>query len=103
MDENQSNSHKNLTLNEGQDDLSLEEEVLKTLSFLSPMRFEEIILDFDSDYLERNPDFSREELMKILDNLCKEKKVKLIKGAKGEDYQWQRIYPSKSSWWQFWK
>ena len=30
MDENQSNSHKNLTLNEGQDDLSLEEEVLKT-------------------------------------------------------------------------
>ena len=57
----------------------------------------------NKNYLERNPDFSREELMKILDDLCKEKKVKLIKGAKGEDYQWQRIYPSKSSWWQFWK
>ena len=47
--------------------LSIEDMVLSNLSYFEPMRFEEIILDFDSDFLQLHPDFNREELMKILD------------------------------------
>ena len=84
--------------------LSIEDMVLSNLSYFEPMRFEEIILDFDSDFLQLHPDFNREELMKILDRLVNQKKVKLIKGKKTQknDYQWQRIYPKKRSFWKFW-
>jgi len=84
------------------DELILEEKVLANLSYFEPMRFEQIILDFDSDFLREYPDFNRETLMKILSSLCHQKKVKLIKGSKGEDYQWQRIYPRKRPFWKFW-
>ncbi len=85
------------------DELSLEEVVLVNLSYFEPMRFEEIILDFDSYFLKEHPEFDREELMKILDSLCKQKKVRLIKGSKKEDYQWQRIYPRTSLWKKWFK
>ncbi len=85
------------------DGLSLEDRVLVNLSYLEPMRFEQIILDFDTKFLEANPDFDRETLMKILDTLVKKKKVKLIKSdsKKKEDYQWQRVYPRRSSFWDW--
>ncbi len=82
--------------------LSIEDMVLANLSYFEPMRFEEIILDFDSHFLEAHPDFDREKLMKILDQLVKARKVKLIKGKDKNNYQWQRIYPKKRPFWKFW-
>lgn len=84
-------------------ELELEEEVLVNLSFLEPMRFEQIILDFDTEFLKLHPEFDREVLMKTLDRLVKQKKVKLIKALDKDktDYQWQRIYPRRRSLWNW--
>jgi len=82
---------------------NLDEEVLVNLSYFEPMRFEQIILDFDNEFLKSHPKFDREVLMKILDRLVKDKKVKLIKGQakSAADYQWQRIYPRKRTLWSW--
>lgn len=73
----------------------LENKVLETLSLLEPMSFEQIILDFDDDFLQLYPDFDREMLLKILQSLCKQKKVKQIQGEKKADIKWIRQFPKR--------
>ena len=40
--------------------------VLETLSFFEPMSLDKIILDFDKSVIEKMPDFTSDELEKIL-------------------------------------
>lgn len=68
--------------------------VLETLSFLEPMRMEQIVMDFDDDFLSLNQDFAKEDLEVILESLVKRKKVKLIQG---KEKQWIKVYPRKKS------
>lgn len=71
--------------------------VLSTLSFYEPMTFSRIILDFDNEILKDFPEFDKEDLKMILNNL---KKQKLIKSTKIEKEEaWIRVLP-KRPWWK---
>ena len=59
--------------------LELENELLLTLSYFTPMPLEKILLELNSDFLLSNPELLTEDLMKSLVSLRKRKKVKSIK------------------------
>ena len=60
--------------------------VLETLSFFEPMSLDKIILDFDKSVIEKMPDFTSDELEKILKYLEKKGKVKKIHLEKSVQY-----------------
>lgn len=74
--------------------LELEEKLLETLSFFSPMTLEQIYLDFDEDFLLENHTYNFEDLMCSLKKLEKNKKIKSI--GEGKEKTWIRVYPKKS-------
>jgi hypothetical protein len=71
----------------------LRDELLKTLSFMEPMSLEYILLDFDKDFLEKNPNLTTEDLFKVLQKLKKEKLV-TSKKSDGQIY-WVKKFPKK--------
>ena len=54
----------------------LEEELLKTLSFMEPMSEEFIYLDLDQQFLLENPELTIEDLKSALTALEKQFKIK---------------------------
>lgn len=68
--------------------------VLVTLSFFEPMTFSQIILDFDEVKLLDFPDFDKEQLQKIINEL--EKKKILKKVIIDKEIGWIKIQPKKS-------
>ncbi len=77
--------------------LELENELLLTLSYFTPMPLEKILLELNSDFLLSNPELLTEDLMKSLVSLRKRKKVKSIK--ENGEILWTKIYP-KRPWWK---
>ena len=75
----------------------LKNEVLRTLSFLDKMSLEMIFLDIDKDFSENHPDLTTEHLLKQLQELEKEKKIKSF--HENEQTYWLKIYPKKP-WWK---
>ena len=71
----------------------LEQELLKTLSFIEPMTLEFILLDLDKLYLEHNPTLTTEDLIKTLTQLQKKRKVR-FKKYQGQGF-WIKIYPKR--------
>ena len=76
----------------------LQEEILKTLSYLEPMSIEFILLDMDKEFLMANPTFTTEDLSKELDFLKKNKKIKSTKA--NEQVYWIKIYPKRKPWYK---
>jgi hypothetical protein len=76
---------------------NLEDLVLETLSFLEPMTFSQIILDFDNEKLSKFPTFSKEDLENVIHKLEKKKKLKRITIDK--EVGWIKIQ-RKRSWLQ---
>ena len=83
----------------------LEELVLGTLSFLEPMTFSQVILDFNSEKLLSFPEFDKDQLQNTINSLEKKKLLKKVVIDKEEG--WIRIQPKRSrigllmkfSWW----
>jgi hypothetical protein len=74
--------------------MKLKLELQHTLSFLEPMSLEMIYLDISSEYLLTNKEDTIEDLERVLGELVREKKVKLITQEKHR--YWIKIYPKKS-------
>jgi hypothetical protein len=74
--------------------MNLIEELEQTLSFFEPMNKEMIYIDLNADYVKDNNSITIEEVDNALDQLKKQKKIKIVK-IDGHSY-WQRIYPKKS-------
>lgn len=71
----------------------LQQELLKTLSFLEPMSLEFIFLDFDKDFLTEHPDLTTDDLLQELEYLTKKKLVSMRK-HEGQRF-WIKNYPKK--------
>ena len=67
--------------------------LLETLSFLEPMTLEKVILDLD-EASAHNLELTNEDLLQILDQLCRSQKVKQL--DLNGDQAWQRVFPKKS-------
>ncbi len=74
--------------------MNLEEKLLETLSFFSPMTLEQIYLDFDEDFLLENSNYTYDDLIECLSSL--EKNGKIESTGKDKSKTWIRIYPKKS-------
>lgn len=74
--------------------LNLEEKLLETLSFFSPMTLEQIYLDFDEDYLLEHSNYTYDDLIECLASLEKQNKIK--SSGKDKSKVWIRHYPKKS-------
>lgn len=77
---------------------SIDELLLETLSFYTPMIKEEIILDLDLAKLEEHESFSLIVLEEKLDQLVK--KNYLTRKGKGNDTRYLRILPSSVPWYK---
>jgi len=75
----------------------LENEILKTLSFMEPMSLEHILLDLDKDFSQNHPELTYEDLVNSLIVLKRQKRVKNIKTK--DQQLWIKIFP-KRSWWK---
>jgi DNA-directed RNA polymerase alpha subunit len=71
--------------------------VLETLSFLEPMTFSQIILDFNSEQLLKFPNFSKEDLEEVIKKLEKKKLLKRV--VIDKEVGWIKIQ-RKRSWFQ---
>ena len=71
----------------------LEEEVLLTLSFISPMHMNSILYDLDDEVLYEHKDFKLEDLHTLLNSLERRNLVKKIK--KEDEVYWQKTMPSE--------
>ncbi|MBD64608.1 MAG: hypothetical protein CME62_05350 [Halobacteriovoraceae bacterium] len=72
----------------------LEEELLKTLSFMEPMSEEFIYLDLDQQFLLENPELTIEDLKSALTALEKQLKIKRMSSENQE--KWIKVFPRKS-------
>lgn len=71
----------------------LQNEILRTLSFLEPMGLEFILLDMDKKFLDSNPDLTTADLKADLKFLASQKKIKELK-IKGQIF-WIKVFPKK--------
>ena len=72
----------------------LEEELLKTLSFMEPMSEEFIYLDLDQQFLLENPELTIEDIKSALTALEKQLKIKRMSSENQE--KWIKVFPRKS-------
>lgn len=73
---------------------SIEELILKTLSFYEPMTYVQILFELDAAELKKFSDFTDEDLKKLLKNLEKKKVIKKLN--KGEEVSWIRVMPNRN-------
>ena len=71
----------------------LENEILRTLSFMEPMSLEYIFLDLDKDFLQHHNHLNTQDLLNTLERLKKTKKIKQI--TDGEQKKWIKVFPKK--------
>ena len=72
----------------------LEDEILKTLSFIEPMSLEMIFLDFDKQFLLLNNELSYDDLLSSLKKLVKLKKIQLAPSDESQKY-WIKVFPKR--------
>ncbi len=76
----------------------LQEMLLETLSFFSPMSAQMIILDFDREKIDSMRELTLEDLEKSLSIMVKKGLVRRTKS--GEDIAWQRVFLKRKPWWR---
>lgn len=74
--------------------LDLREHLLETLSFFDFYSVERIILDMKEEVLLNYPEFTKDNLVELLQELEREKLVER-KRVEKEEF-WKKIYPQKS-------
>lgn len=74
----------------------LEETILGILSFYEKMDFSKIVLDLNQEFIQKYPQFHREELEGILKKLQQKKLIKIIK-EKGDTF-YLRVQKKRSLW-----
>lgn len=76
------------------DQKKLTDLVLVTLSFFEPMTFSQIILDFDEEKLLDFPNFDKDQLQEIINELEKKKILKRV--IIDKEIGWIKVQPRKS-------
>lgn len=79
----------------------LEVLILETLSFFENMTLEKIILDLDQNKLKQFPDFSKEDLLDLLNKFERERLVKKIQID--QEVMWIKIRKQNNSWFKRFK
>lgn len=79
----------------------LEVLILETLSFFENMTLEKIILDLDQNKLKQFPDFSKEDLLDLLNQFERERLVKKIQID--QEVMWIKIRKQNNSWFKRFK
>jgi CTP-dependent riboflavin kinase len=74
----------------------IEEVIKQTLSFYDPLTVTQIIMQTDMDKLTSHPNFTKENLLELLNQLEKRKLVK--KGVSKDGDTWLRVMPKRSLW-----
>ena len=77
---------------------AIEIHLLETLSFFDPMSLEQIILDFDESILINFPDFTKNELAMLLQDLESKKQVEVT--IIDKEKQWIKSYKKRKKWYQ---
>ncbi len=73
---------------------NLQEELLRTLSFLEEMNTTQIFMDLDINFVNSNPELNYQDLSRALVLLQKSGKVQASK-VNGE-LRWKKVFPKKN-------
>jgi hypothetical protein len=71
----------------------LENEILRTLSFMEPMTLEYIFLDLDKEFLQHHHELNYQDLLNALGALVKTKKIKQIES--NDQKKWIKLFPKR--------